>query len=122
MSIYPTLSELSGLPIPPHVEGASIRRLLADPGASWDRAALTTHGYGNHAVRTADWRYIRYADGAEELYDERNDPYEWRNLASDKAHDALKAQLARAFPTVNKPDPRRPGASGGEVPAAATSR
>jgi arylsulfatase A-like enzyme len=118
MSIYPTLAELSALPIPPHVEGASIRKLLADPAASWDRPALTSHGYRNHAVRTADWRYIRYADGAEELYDERNDPYEWRNLAGDKTHDALKAQLASAFPTVNKPDPRRTGSSGGEVTAA----
>jgi arylsulfatase A-like enzyme len=122
MSIYPTLAELSGLPIPPHVEGASIRKLLADSAASWDRPALTTHGYRNHAVRTADWRYIRYADGGEELYDERNDPYEWRNLAGDKTHDALKARLATAFPTVNKPDPRRTGSSGGKVTEAPKSR
>ena len=106
MSIYPTLADLSGLAIPPHVEGVSIRKLLADPRASWDRPALTTHGYRNHAVRTAEWRYIRYADGGEELYDERNDPYEWKNVAGDRTHDALKAQLATAFPAVNKPDRR----------------
>jgi arylsulfatase A-like enzyme len=122
MSIYPTLAELSGLPIPPHVEGVSISRLLADPAASWNRPALTTHGYRNHAVRTADWRYIRYADGGEELYDERNDPYEWRNLAGDKTHDALKVQLARGFPSVNKPEPSRTGSSAGEVSGTAKSR
>jgi arylsulfatase A-like enzyme len=48
--------------------------------------------------RTADWRYIRYAEGGEELYDERSDPDEWRNVAADRKHDTLKAQLATAFP------------------------
>jgi hypothetical protein len=32
-------------------------------------------------VRSEDWRYIRYADGSEELYDHRTDPNEWTNLA-----------------------------------------
>ena len=40
-------------------------------------------GEGNHAVRTPRWRYIRYRDGSEELYDHQNDPWEWKNLASD---------------------------------------
>ena len=74
MSIYPTLCELTGLPIPEHVEGVSIRSLLADPQAAWDRPALTTHGFGSHAVRTEKWRYIRYDNGDEELYDERRTP------------------------------------------------
>ena len=52
MSIYPTLMELAGLPIPSHVEGASIKPLLADPSAKWDRPALTTYLFNNHAVRT----------------------------------------------------------------------
>ena len=37
----------------------------------------------NHTVRTEDWRYIRYADGGEELYDETKDPYEWTNRATE---------------------------------------
>lgn len=36
---------------------------------------------GNHAVRSERWRYIRYADGGEELYDHRRDERERRNLA-----------------------------------------
>ena len=44
--------------------------LLAKPDAAWDRPALTTYIYKNHAVRTEQWRYIRYHDGGEELYDE----------------------------------------------------
>jgi arylsulfatase A-like enzyme len=105
MSIYPTLSELCGLPTPAHLEGPSIKPLLADPEATWDRPALTTHGYRNHAVRTATWRYIRYADGGEELYDETKDPYEWTNLASDHRYDGVKAQLAAFFPRTNTPAP-----------------
>jgi arylsulfatase A-like enzyme len=103
MSIYPTLAELCGLPVPAHVEGGSIRALLADPSAAWDRPALTTHGYRNHAVRTAQWRYIRYADGGEELYDEGKDPYEWTNLAGNPKYQAVKTELANVFPKVNTP-------------------
>jgi len=114
MSVYPTLSELCGLTIPAHVEGVSIKKLLADPAAKWDRPALTTHGYQNHAVRTAQWRYIRYEDGGEELYDETKDPYEWTNLANDKKYDKVKAELAKIFPKVNKPRPRGENADGSE--------
>jgi arylsulfatase A-like enzyme len=107
MSIYPTLAALCGLPVPAHVEGASIRKLLAEPEGGWERPALTTHGYRNHAVRTERWRYIRYADGGEELYDEPVDPYEWTNLARGRDHDRVKAELAALLPKVNHPDLRR---------------
>ena len=101
MSIYPTLCELSGLPIPSHVEGISIRKLLAHPDVEWDRPALTTHGFQQHAVRSERWRYIRYKNGDEELYDEADDPYEWTNLANDSKYDPVKIRLATFFPTVN---------------------
>ena len=39
-----------------------------------------TYLRGNHAVRNERWRYIRYADGTEELYDHERDPNEWRNV------------------------------------------
>ena len=104
MSIYPTLCDLAGLPIPKHVEGVNIKPLLADPTAAWDRPALTTYHFQNHAVRTEQWRYIRYANGDEELYDEVNDPLEYKNLAKLPEHAALKEKLAKHFPTVNKPE------------------
>lgn len=56
-----------------------------------------------HAVRDDRWRYIRYADGGEELYDHANDPYEWTNVAAQPEHADLKVQLAAHFPTVNNP-------------------
>jgi arylsulfatase A-like enzyme len=104
MSIYPTLCELTGVPLPRHVEGVSIRKLLADPGAAWTLPAVTTHGFQNHAVRTERWRYIRYANGDEELYDHSRDEFEFNNLARQSGEfDAVKQQLAQWLPKVNNP-------------------
>ncbi|MFN3485993.1 MAG: sulfatase, partial [Planctomycetota bacterium] len=104
MSIYPTLMDLCGIPRPAHVEGESLRPLLADPAAPWDRPALTTYRYRNHAVRSEGWRYIRYADGGEELYDESKDPYEWTNLAGKAEYAARKEELSRWLPREDRPD------------------
>ncbi len=109
MSVYPTLCELCGLPVPPHVQGGSLRPLLENPTAPWDRPALTTHEFQNHAVRSAQWRYIRYADGGEELYNEETDPLEWTNLARDEQYAATKAELAKWLPRENLPAPAGKG-------------
>jgi arylsulfatase A-like enzyme len=105
MSIYPTLCELTGLHIPKHVEGKSIKTLLSNPAAEWTMPALTTHGFSNHAVRSERWRFIRYQDGGEELYDHRVDPYEWTNLASRAEFKHVKRELASSFPSKNAPQP-----------------
>jgi arylsulfatase A-like enzyme len=88
VDIYPTLCELCGLPARDEFDGESVVPLLKDPNAEWDHPAITSHGFKNHAVRTERWRYIRYADGSEELYDHEKDPMEWKNLASEigRAH------------------------------------
>jgi arylsulfatase A-like enzyme len=104
MSIYPTLMDLCGLPTPAHVQGKSIRGLLIHPEGPWDQPAVTTYRRNNHTVRSETWRYTRYADGGEELYDENKDPYEWTNLARDGGGDkAIKGQLAGYLPKENKP-------------------
>ena len=104
MSVYPTLCELAGLPKPAWVEGDNIRPLLANPAAAWTGVGVTTFGQNNHAVRTDRWRYIRYSDGGEELYDHSNDEYEWTNLANTPEHAGLKTELAKHFPTMNNPE------------------
>ena len=104
MSIYPTLTGLAGIKTPAHVEGRSIRSLLADPQAAWDEPALTTFGFKNHAVRSEGWRYIRYANGDEELYDERQDPYEWTNLAGKPEYADRIRELARRLPARDAPE------------------
>ncbi len=101
MCVYPTLVDLCGLPMPDHLEGRSVRPLLENPAAEWRHAAVTTHGFQNHAVRTERWRYIRYADGSEELYDHTADPYEWKNLAGQAAVAAVKSSLAAHLPAHN---------------------
>jgi arylsulfatase A-like enzyme len=100
-SIYPTLCALTGIPAPSHLEGRDISSLLKDPAAPWDHPAITTHGRNNHTVRTASWRYIRYANGDEELYDSVNDPLEYKNLASSPEHAARIKELAAHLPKNN---------------------
>jgi hypothetical protein len=75
--------------------------LLKNPEAPWDRPALTTHGRNNHSLRSRRWRYIRYHDGTEELYDRATDPLEWTNLAGDDRYAAIKQQLAAWLPKKN---------------------
>jgi arylsulfatase A-like enzyme len=115
MSIYPTLCDLAEIPLPAHVEGKSIRSLLSDSSAPWNDIALTTYGQNNHAVRSDRWRYIRYANGDEELYDHSVDPYERKNLASSPELSGVKQELAGHFPMknivpvkVSQPERRRP--------------
>ncbi len=105
MSVYPTLCELAGIAVPKHVEGTSIVPLLEDPNAKWALPAITTHGRGNHAVRTETHRYIRYADGSEELYHNAKDPYEWKNLASNPEYASLKVKLSKWLPKEEAPEP-----------------
>ena len=54
---------------------------------------------GNESLRTDRWRYIRYADGSEELYDHNNDPHEWTNLANNPEHAGKLAKLRALAPT-----------------------
>ena len=47
----------------------------------------------NYSYRTKDFRYIRYSNGQEELYNHNNDPHEWTNLATDKQSKAIRNTL-----------------------------
>jgi len=120
-SVYPTLCSLAGLSLPSHLEGRDITPLLKNPKASWDVPAITTYGFKNHTVRTEDWRYIRYADGSEELYQDAVDPLEYNNLANHPGYASQKAELAKWIPKLNTADlPAGPGGGEGEGSAAKT--
>ena len=65
---------------------------------------MTTFRQDNHSVRSEHWRYTRYADGGEEFYDERNDPYEWTNLVrAAKANLLPIRDLKKFLPKQNIP-------------------
>jgi len=101
LDVYPTLVELCGNTPSPVLEGQSLVPLLRNPDASRERPAVTTWGFNNHAIRTERWRYIRYNDDSEELYDHQRDPNEYTNLAGQKEYDDIKTQLADWLPQTN---------------------
>ena len=102
VDIYPTLVELAGLPPKADNDGASLVPLLVDPNAEWTRPALMTEGRGSHAVRTREFRYIRYYDGFEELYRD-NDPWNHTNLASNPEYAEVLAQHRAHLPKTEAP-------------------
>lgn len=113
LDFYPTLADLCGLPAPAGIEGRSLRPLLHDPLAPWDRAAFSMTAREGRpatlAVSTEGYRYIEYTDHrAPELYDFAADPREWRNLAADSAHASALARmqaLARDYTARFRPQP-----------------
>ncbi len=98
ISIFPTLCDLAGLEKPSHVRGPSLVPLLRNVDADWNHVAVCTHGRGNHAAIDRRFRYIRYAGGGEEVYDMKNDPHEWSNLASRSEFAAVKTRLSQTMP------------------------
>jgi arylsulfatase A-like enzyme len=103
LDIFPTLLELCGFAARPDLEGRSLMPLLKNAAMAWPWPAITTHNQGNHSIRTEQWRWIRYADGSEELYDLQRDPKEWTNLAQNAALKDVKMDLAKWLPKVDQP-------------------
>jgi len=101
LDIYPTLVELCDLPAAPKLEGESLVPLLKNPTATREKPVLTTWYYGNHAIRSNHWRYIRYRDGSEELYDHRKDPEEHNNLAENPEYAAIIAEHKKPLPLTS---------------------
>lgn len=100
VDLYPTLLDLAGLEPVPNLDGVSLVPLLEDPQRPWKQPALTTYPGKNYAVRNERWRYIRYRNGDEELYDHDSDPAEQRNLAADPDLAKIKADLGAFIPAV----------------------
>jgi arylsulfatase A-like enzyme len=104
LDLYPTFNELcSHGPVPQQLDGSSLVSLLKNPKSPWDRPSVTTFNRNDYAVRDSRWRYIRYHDGSEELYDHTRDPKEWNNLAGSPEYETVKKELARWFPAESAP-------------------
>jgi arylsulfatase A-like enzyme len=105
VDMYPTLSDLAGLPAPAsQLDGRSLVPLLNNPNAIWDYPAITCDGRDSYALTFERWKYNRFFDGSEELYDHLNDPLEHTNLADDPSYAAIKAQCAAWLPTQSHPN------------------
>lgn len=113
LDLYPTLAELCGLNPPPGLEGRSLKPLLDNPAAKWDKPAFTQVWRGSfpgYSVRTERWRYNEWDDGKRgaELYDYQTDPREEHNLAQDPAHaqvvSVLRALIRKNWTTSYRPE------------------
>lgn len=94
IDIYPTLLELCGVASADALDGQSLVPLLREPQRRTGRAVVTMFDPGNASLRTDRWRFIRYVDGSEELYDLRLDPHEWINLVDSVDHADTMQRLA----------------------------
>ena len=105
VDLYPTLADLCGLNnAPKNLAGRSLRSLLANPRAVWNKPAITqvqrggaNNRFMGYSLRTERWRYTEWDGGRKgvELYDETNDPREMTNLANDPKHAKTVAELKR---------------------------
>lgn len=104
LSLFPTLTELSGLPSKSDNDGPSLVPLLKNPGSDWPYASVTYLSQpGDYGLSTENWRLIHYANGDEELYDSRADRFEWTNLAALPEHAERLADLRKLAPTEFAP-------------------
>lgn len=115
IDIFPTLSELLGLPVPEQLQGHSLLPWMTGELSQEQprEPVLSVHGPGNFALRDSRWRYIRYAEGSEELYDHQVDEGEHTNLVMSEApSEDSRAALERLRTLI--PDTFREFAPGTE--------
>jgi arylsulfatase A-like enzyme len=84
IDMYPTLIDLCGIRRNEPLEGQSLKNILKNPTARHgSRTVLLPYDEPNsYALINETWRYIKYSDDTEELYNVVKDPHEWENLAS----------------------------------------
>ena len=98
VDIYPTLIDMCGLPQLETLEGNSLVKLIENPNVEWPYPARSFYGEGNIAIRDERFRLIKYEDGSLELYDLKNDPQEWYNLASQHTYSDTIVRLSAFIP------------------------
>jgi arylsulfatase A-like enzyme len=105
IDLAPTIADIMGVEPGLAVDGRSLLPLLEDTGPEWRDALLLEQwkdddGQRFVAVRTEERKYVRYATGEEELYDQLADPYELNNVANDSAWQNEKSRLKARLETL----------------------
>jgi arylsulfatase A-like enzyme len=104
IDMYPTFVELCGLPKVKNIEGVSLVSALRKPSGSKDRNVfLPSNERGSYAVINTNWRYISYFDGGEELYNVKEDPNEWYNLAGEEKYRPIIQEMQKSAPKDFEP-------------------
>ncbi len=99
LDLYPTLLAMCDLPPNETNEGRSLVPLLKRPNQPWPYPTIVGWKKNSFAIQDEQYRYIRYNDGSEELYDSVNDPNEWTNLASKAELANVKQRMKTHIPT-----------------------
>lgn len=106
LDLFPTLTDVCGVKAPENLAGKSLRPLLDQPDAEWNRPAVTQvmrgPGRPGYSLRAERYRFTEWADGSRELYDYQNDPTELKNLAKDPAQAELVAKFAEQLKAAIK--------------------
>jgi choline-sulfatase len=96
MDIFPTLCDLTGVPLPGGMEGRSLLPLMRGAEDGGNRCALAESfrgGYASRMIRSGQWKYCYYHGDREQLFDLRNNPEEDVNLVTRPEHRELVASL-----------------------------
>jgi len=105
VDVAPTLLALAGAPVPDGLDGVSLLPAILDPTVQVRDGVLVEYytdsvfgrlqNMGYKALRTPDWKYIRYdeLEGMDELYDLNADPFELDNLLPDRAPEGIVEDL-----------------------------
>jgi len=110
IDIYPTLAEIMNLDnTPDYLEGKSFASVVEDPELPFKNEVYAVSRRGDmmgRMVRTEDWRYIEWDNGNQgrELYNQKNDPDEYQNLADNSEYaaivDEMKVLLENKYPIL----------------------
>jgi arylsulfatase A-like enzyme len=100
LDIYPTLMEYCSLKPTNHVlDGKSIVPIFKDHNYQWNTPGFSCYGENYSSVRDQRYRYIRYPDGSDELYDHDKDPYEHHNLSKESSSKQIIKRLSASIPS-----------------------